>query len=72
MLLKEYANAEKLQQDHPCVLDLIKENYLRQPASKNQPYHLNDEELADPSDGQSKGILRILQNMVNIHYLLFF
>ncbi|KAK4006761.1 hypothetical protein OUZ56_011919 [Daphnia magna] len=50
----KYANAEKLQQDHPCVIHLIRKNYLRQPASRYQPYHLNDKELADPSDGQSK------------------
>ena len=64
---KEYANAEKLQQDHPCVIHLIRKQYLRQPAPRSQPYlHLlnNGDVLDDPSDGQSKGILRILRNQV--------
>ncbi len=62
---EEHANVEKLQQDHPCVLHLIKKLYLRQPTPRNQSYLLNNGALADPSDGQSKGILRILRNQVN-------
>ncbi|XP_046632199.1 uncharacterized protein LOC124311872 [Daphnia pulicaria] len=61
----EYANVKKLQQDHPCVLHLIKNAYLRQPAPRNIPYNLNYPELVDPSDGQSKAILRLLRNMTS-------
>jgi hypothetical protein len=60
----EYANAHQLQQNHPCVIYLIKNTYIRQPSSRNLPYKLNFPEIMDPSDGQSKGILRILRNQV--------
>lgn len=63
-LFLEYANAQKLQQDHPCVLKLIRNNYLQQPVPRSIPYNLNYPEIDDPSDGQSKGILRLLRNQV--------
>lgn len=62
--LSEYANKKKLQQDHPCVLHLIRKKYIRQPAPVDLPYHLNNPRLVDPSDGQSKGILALLRNQV--------
>nr|CAH0102662.1 unnamed protein product [Daphnia galeata] len=61
----EYANKYQLQQDHPCVIRLIRENYLRLPAPKSLPYNFNHSETVDPSDGQSKEILRLLQNQTN-------
>ncbi|XP_046641070.1 protein Star-like [Daphnia pulicaria] len=61
----EYANTNQLQQDHPCVIRLIRESYLRQPAPKNVPYNMNHSETIDPSDGQSKEILRLLHNQTN-------
>ncbi|KAI9562622.1 hypothetical protein GHT06_010076 [Daphnia sinensis] len=61
----EYANQNKLQQDHPCVVQLIRKNYLVQPAPQNVPYQLGNPLLLDPSDGQAKGILRILRNQTN-------
>jgi hypothetical protein len=63
-LTVEYANENQLQQDHPCVIRLIRENYLRHPAPKNVPYNMNDPETIDPSDGQSFEILRLLHNQV--------
>ncbi len=60
----EYANTFKLQQDHPCVIRLIRDNYIGQPAPKNVPYQMDHPETIDPSDGQSKEILRILKNLV--------
>ncbi|KAI9559231.1 hypothetical protein GHT06_016020 [Daphnia sinensis] len=57
----DYANAQKLQQDHPCVIQLIRRYYLHQPASKSFPYQMDHPEIIDPSDGQSKVILKILQ-----------
>ncbi|XP_057367395.1 uncharacterized protein LOC130688432 [Daphnia carinata] len=61
----EYANQNKLQQDHPCVVQLIRKNYLVRPAPKSVPYQLGNPLLLDPSDGQAKGILRILRNQTN-------
>ncbi len=60
----EYANDKKLQQDHPCVIRLIREKYLRQPADKNLPYQLDHPERIDSSDGQAKDIRNILKNKV--------
>ena len=54
-----------MQQDHPCVIRLIKQKYLRPPSPKNLPYRLGDPQTVDPSDGQAQGILRILRNQVN-------
>ncbi|XP_046459069.1 protein Star-like [Daphnia pulex] len=61
----EYANANKLQQDHPCVIRLIRRNYLLQPAPKSLSYRLDHPGSPDPSDGQSQAILEILQNKTN-------
>ncbi|XP_046638633.1 protein Star-like [Daphnia pulicaria] len=55
----------QLEQDHPCVIRLIRRNYLLQPAPKNLPYRLDHPESLDPSDGQSQAILQILQNTTN-------
>jgi hypothetical protein len=63
----EYANRNKLQQDHPCVVKLIRQHYLQKPALRDLNYNLNNPDpMFDPSDGQSKAILRILRNQVNI------
>ncbi len=64
LILTEYANTHQLQQDHPCVIRLIKNYYLNQPAPKSLPYNLDHLEVIDPSDGQSQAILKILQNKV--------
>jgi hypothetical protein len=64
--ISEYANKNKLQQDHPCVIQLIQQKYLRQPSPKTLPYQLGDPQIVDTSDGQAQGILRILRNQVNI------
>jgi hypothetical protein len=63
--ITEYANEKQLQQDHPCVIRLIRDQYLRQPAPRDQPYQLDHPNKKDPSDGQSKDIIKILKNKVN-------
>ncbi len=68
----EYVNKNQLQQDHPCVIRLIKQKYLRQPASKSLPYRLGDPQPLNPSDGPAQGILRILRNQVNLPLLVLF
>lgn len=60
----EYANSHKLQQDHPCVIEIIRRDFLRQPFPANVSYQLHNMEVPDPSAGQAKGIMRILQNQV--------
>ena len=63
-LISEYSNSNQLQQDHPCVLNLIRNDYLQLPAPNNLPYRMDHPEVMDPSDGQSEAILKILQNKV--------
>ncbi len=60
----EYANEKKLQQDHPCLIQLIRDKYLLQPASKELPYVLDHPETIDPSNGQANDIREILKNKV--------
>ncbi len=62
--ISDYANANQLQQDHPCVINLLRSNYLRLPAPNNLPYRMDRPEVMDPSDGQSEAILKMLQRKV--------
>jgi hypothetical protein len=41
ILLKEYANAHKLQQDHPCLLDIIRRQHLNKPSPSDVPLFLD-------------------------------
>ncbi|XP_046644654.1 uncharacterized protein LOC124330256 [Daphnia pulicaria] len=59
---EDYANKNKLQQDHPCVIHLIQTSYLRKPTPLNLSYNLSKPEFTNPSDGQSQAILRLLRN----------
>jgi hypothetical protein len=61
----DFANKNQLQQDHPCVVYLIRRNYLQKPTSLNVPYNLSKPKIINPSDGQSQAILRLLRNQVN-------
>ena len=61
---KEYANANKLQQDHPCVIELIRRQYLHEPAPPNTPLNLKYPKHKNPSAAQSQAILRLLGNLV--------
>ena len=61
LLCAEYVNIHKLQQDHPCVLSLIKENYLMEPVLSRVP---SVKRGMDPSAGQSIAVLQILRNLV--------
>ena len=64
LYLIDYINYHKLQQDHPCVIELIREQYLEKPAPKLEPLVLNSPEIIDPSAGQTKIILNHLNNKV--------
>jgi hypothetical protein len=61
----DLANQNKLQQDHPCVLHLIRKLFLRKPASWNNSYYLREPEFINPSKGPSQAVLRLLRNQVN-------
>jgi hypothetical protein len=64
ILLKEYANAHKLQQDHPCLLDIIRRQHLNKPSPSDVPLFLDYPNVKDPSAGQVTAVLRLLRNLV--------
>ena len=70
----EYVNANKLPQDHPCVLDIIRRQFLNKPPSQDVPLQLDHMEWLNPltnsylsrsyNGGQVTAIQRILRNLV--------
>lgn len=62
---------QRLPQDHPCVIHLIQQAYLRKPANRSLPYNLNKPSQIDPSAGQSQAILRLLRNQVCTIILIY-
>lgn len=63
-------NELKMAQDHPCVVDIIRRQYLHPPAPANVAYNLSgngtNEINFDPSAGQSQIILDLLKNKVKM------
>lgn len=57
-------NSNRLQQDHPCVIETIRRRYLHPPADADVPYVLNAPNTTDPSVGQATSILKYLGNQV--------
>lgn len=58
-------NLNRLQQNHPCVIETIRRRYLHPPADPDVPYVLQAPANAiDPSAGQAKSILKYLGNQV--------
>ena len=70
----DYINENKLQQDHPCVIDIIRRDYLNPPASWEVPYILGSstEPNGDPSPGQAQHVLKLLNNQVSLMTLFNF
>ena len=62
-------NSDRLQQDHPCVIDTIRRLYLHPPAARDIPYVLNAPTKVDPSAGQAASISKHLKNQVKITHL---
>ena len=62
----EFINAAKLQQDHPCVIHVIRRFYLHHPASKDAPLRLESPDEVEPSAGQALAILKHLNFKVKI------
>lgn len=54
----DYANRNKLEQDHPCVIEIIKKQFLIPPPPPQVSLALNSLPIADHSLGKSAVILR--------------
>ena len=67
----EYVNTHRLQQDHPCVLEIIRREFIHEPAPAEEAYKgLHNKDVLDPSDGQATAIMRLLRNQVTFRILL--
>lgn len=64
MHVLEFMNYNRLQQDHPCVINYIRRHYLKGPPLSGVPLNLDYPEVRDPSDGQPNTILDLLRNQV--------
>ena len=62
--LSEYANSNRLEQDHPCVIELIRRHFLREPAPLDVPLNLKFPDRKNPSVAQSQAVLKLLGNLV--------
>ena len=75
-------NEKKLEQDHPCVLEMIRRHFLHPPSPRDVPYSFANitefeypgtdiedvfDPNGDPSMGQTHHILKLLRNMVLYH-----
>lgn len=75
MMISDYINANKLQQNHPCVIQMIRRHYLRDPPPSDTPYNLENPKAnlnfeIDP-DSYSESItapyiLSLLKNQVKL------
>jgi hypothetical protein len=45
----DYMNANKLPQDHPCVIENIRKHYLNKPPPSDAPLKLDSHDLKDRS-----------------------
>ncbi|KAK4010369.1 hypothetical protein OUZ56_019515 [Daphnia magna] len=61
----DYLNANKLPQDHPCVIETIKRHYLNKPSPPEVPLQLDSDDDKDRSPGQTGVIFRLLKNQTN-------
>ncbi len=57
-------NYNRLQQDHPCVINYIRRHYLKVPPPTSVSMNLDYPEVIDPSDGQPETVLKLLRNKV--------
>ena len=42
MFFIDFINANKLEQDHPCVLEMIRRHFLHEPSPPEIPYNLDN------------------------------
>ena len=57
-------NEHRLQQDHPCVIDNIRKQFLKLQAPKEEYLVPKDSNKSDPSVGQATAVLGHLNNKV--------
>lgn len=50
-------NANRLEQDHPCVVETIRRHFVHPPAERDVPYFLTYPEKKDPSGVEGFKIL---------------
>ena len=68
LLSEDYINTHKLAQDHPCVLNIIRNKFMNQPVSRDVPYNLEDSsKIKTINDTEIK---HLLKNKVGLNYLL--
>ena len=60
----DYMNTHKLPQDHPCVIETIRQHYLNKPSPPDVPLKLDSNDDKDRSPGQTGVIFRLLKNKV--------
>lgn len=65
MLFTGYINAEKLEQDHPCVIDIIRQRFLAAPSPPDAPYILQDENSAVADHSQARQVTTVLKHLNN-------
>lgn len=71
VLKLEYMNENKLQQDHPCVIEIIRRFYINGPAHAGAPLILANPDEIDPSAGQVTAIIKHLKQR-KVCFLFFF
>lgn len=59
-------NEQKMAQDHPCVIDIIRRQFLRPPSPSNVPYNLLSGQGPnyDPTAGRFQPVLNVLKHKV--------
>ena len=67
----DFMNANKLQQDHPCVIEIIRRFFLNEPPPANVPLILDNPGDLDPSAGQVTAIVKHLKQH-KVKYLIYF
>ena len=62
----DYINEYKLEQDHPCVIKLIRQMFTVEPASRDVPYNLTRKENASRNETVKRDneIMEIFKNKV--------
>lgn len=65
-MVVDYMNANKLPQDHPCVIETIRHRYLNKPSPPEVSLQLDSDDDKDRSPGQTGVIFRLLKNQVSI------
>ena len=57
-------NSQRLQQNHPCVIEMIRKKYLYPPADGDSEYDLLHPDVIDPSKGQTALRRKLFGNQV--------